>query len=216
MRLILVGPPGSGKGTQAARLVQWLRVPHISTGDMLRAAVESGSALGRQARLYLDAGELVPDEVVTRIVAERLAQPDCAEGFILDGFPRTPRQAEDLDDDLRRAGQPLAAVLWLDVPDDVIVERIVGRRLDPETGRIYHLRHDPPPPEIAHRLVQRSDDTEEKCRHRLQVYHEQTEAVLPFYRRAGLLAQVDGVGTADEVFARVRQALEGRRRQTRR
>jgi adenylate kinase len=211
VRLILVGPPGSGKGTQAARLVQWLGVPHISTGDMLRAAVESGSALGRKARAYLDAGELVPDEVVTRIVAERLSQPDCTQGFILDGFPRTPGQAEALDEELQRAKQPLACVLLLQVPDDVIVERIVGRRLDPETGRIYHLRHDPPPPGIVHRLVQRSDDTEEKCRHRLRVYHEQTEALLPFYRRAGLLAEVDGVGTADEVFTRIRRVLEGRR-----
>jgi len=204
MRMIFIGPPGAGKGTQAARLVERLAIPHISTGDMFRAAVKAGTPLGKQAKACMDKGELVPDEVTIGLVKERIAQDDAAEGFMLDGFPRTLPQAEALDEAL---DTPLDAVVLLEVPDELIVERIVGRRSDPETGRIYHLKFDPPPAEIVGRLKHRSDDTEEKCRNRLAVYHEQTAPIIPFYEAKGLVKRVNGVGSADEVTERIRQAL---------
>lgn len=204
MRMIFIGPPGAGKGTQAARLVERLAIPHISTGDMFRAAVKAGTPLGKQAKACMDAGQLVPDEVTIGLVKERIAQEDAKEGFMLDGFPRTLPQAEALDAAL---SEPLDAVVLLEVPDDLIVDRIVGRRSDPVTGAIYHLTFNPPPADIVDRLKHRADDTEEACRARLGVYHGQTAPIIPFYEGKGLVKRVNGVGSADEVTERIRQAL---------
>lgn len=207
MRVILIGPPGAGKGTQAAWLKERLGVPHLSTGDMLRAAVREGTELGRQADGYMRRGELVPDELVIRMAVERIGQADCTNGFLLDGFPRTRAQAEALDAALQAAGAAIDAVLLIEVPDALIIDRITGRVQDPETGAIYHLRFNPPPPEVAPRVVQRKDDTEQACRARLDKYHSETAPVVPFYRARGLLRTVDGVGPPDEVSRRLLAAL---------
>ncbi|HMV68751.1 MAG TPA: adenylate kinase, partial [Myxococcota bacterium] len=203
MRVIFIGPPGAGKGTQAARIVDHFQIPHVSTGDMLRAAVKAGTEMGRVADGYMKAGKLLPDDVVVGIVRERLGADDARRGVLLDGFPRTLGQAEALDVMLTGEGIALDAVLLLEVDDDLIVERIVGRRSDPETGRIYHLRFDPPPPEAMGRLVHRPDDTEEAVRTRLAAYHAQTAPLVPYYEAQGLVRRVDGVGTPDEVTGRV-------------
>lgn len=207
MRIILVGPPGAGKGTQAARLIDKLGVPHISTGDMLRAAVRAGTKLGLEAQGYMTRGDLVPDSVVIGLVVERIAEDDAQKGFMLDGFPRTQPQAAALDAALTEAGVELDAVLLIEVDDALIVERITGRRSDPETGTIYHLKFNPPPAEVADRLVQRKDDTAEACEARLAKYHSETAPIVPFYEAKGLLRRVDGVGTPDEVTARIAAAL---------
>jgi len=207
MRMILVGPPGAGKGTQAARLVDTYGIPHISSGDMLRAAVKAGTALGVAADGYMKAGQLVPDVVVIGMILERIAGPDCAKGFMLDGFPRTIPQAEALDAAMTKAGVGIDVVLLFEVPDALIVERGVGRRNDPITGRIYHIKFDPPPAEVNDRLVHRKDDHEEAINQRLRYYHDWTAPIMPFYEGKGLLRRVDGVGTPDEVSARVVKAL---------
>lgn len=207
MRMILFGPPGAGKGTQAARLLERFQVAHLSTGDMLRAAVKARSALGEAAEGYMKRGELVPDQLVCDLVVERLAQPDCAKGFMLDGFPRTVPQAEALGRTLDKHGIALDLVLVLEVPDELIVERITGRRTDPVTGAIYHLKFNPPPADVADRVVQRADDTEEACRTRLAKYHAETTPVLPYFEAKGIVRKVDGVGTPDEVTARVLAAI---------
>lgn len=207
MRMIFIGPPGAGKGTQAARLVEHYQMPHISTGDMFRAAVKAGTALGQQADGYMKAGKLVPDELTIAMLLERIGERDAQQGFMLDGFPRTVPQAEALDRALQTANAPLDVVLLLEVPDDLIVNRIIGRRTDPETGTIYHLQYAPPPPEVAPRLVQRKDDTEEACRTRLAAYHAQTAPIVPHYERQGLVKRVDGVGDPDDVTARIRATL---------
>ena len=208
MRMILVGPPGAGKGTQAARLVETFHIPHISSGDMLRAAVKEGTPMGVEADHFMKAGKLVPDEVVIGMILERIAKPDCAGGFMLDGFPRTRPQAEALDAALRAAGVQLDAVVLIEVADELIIDRVTGRRTDPVTGAIYHTVHNPPPAgEIAARVVQRKDDTLEACTERLDKYHRDTEPVIPFYDAAGLIRRVDGVGSLDEVTARLLRAL---------
>ena len=207
MRVIFIGPPGAGKGTQASRIVERLSVPHISTGDMFRAAVAAGTPLGQEADRYMKAGKLVPDEVTIGMLRERIAQPDAAKGFLLDGFPRTIPQAEALERALAADGVRIDHVLLLEVPDDLIVQRIVGRRTDPVTGRIYHLTFDPPAAEIADRLVHRKDDTEEACRARLGAYHAQTSPLIPFYGDRSRLRAVDGVGDPAGVTARVMAAL---------
>lgn len=203
MRIIFVGPPGAGKGTQAAKLVSTLGIPHISTGDMFRAAVKQGTPMGQEAQRYMTEGKLVPDEVVIGLVRERIAQADAQTGFLLDGFPRTVPQAEALQDALTQDGLALDAVAVLEVPDELIVERITGRRSDPETGTIYHMTFNPPPAEVKDRVVQRKDDTEEACRTRLSAYHAQTAPLIPFYDALGLLRTVDGVGAPDDVAARL-------------
>ena len=207
VRMILIGPPGAGKGTQAQRLVETFRIPHISSGDMLRAAVAEGTELGRQADGFMKAGQLVPDDVVIGMVIERIGKPDAADGFMLDGFPRTRPQAEALDAALAEARVALDRVLLIEVPDGLIVERIVGRRSDPVTGAIYHLKFNPPPPQIADRLVQRKDDTEEACRARLDKYHSETAPIVPFYEQKGILVRVDGDGPPDQVTRRIVDAL---------
>lgn len=207
MRMILVGPPGAGKGTQAVHLVERFKISHISTGDMLRAAVSEGTALGKQADGYMKAGGLVPDDLVIAMVIERIGKPDCAKGFMLDGFPRTRPQAEALDVELHKAGVALDVVLQIEVPDDLIVERITGRRLDPDTGDIYHTKFKPPPADIAGRVTQRKDDTEEACRARLEKYHSETAPIIPFYAAQGRLKRVDGNAAPDEVSRRIEQVL---------
>ncbi len=208
MRLILVGPPGAGKGTQAARLIQNYGIPHISTGDMFRAAVKAGTELGKQADHYMKNGGLVPDSLTISMVLERIAEPDCAKGFMLDGFPRTRPQAEALDTALRNAGVKLDAVVLIEVPDELIEERTIHRRQDPETGAIYHMLFNPPESEdVRARLVHRRDDTAEACEARLAKYHAETEPIVPFYEAAGLLVRVDGVGHPDEITTRIQAGL---------
>lgn len=207
MRMIFIGPPGAGKGTQAARLIERFGIPHISTGDMFRAAAAAGTPLGLQAKELMDQGLLVGDDLTVGLVRDRISEPDTDKGFMLDGFPRTMVQAEALQTMLADLGRPLEAVVLLEVPDDAIVKRIVGRRKDRETGRIYHIEFDPPPADLAHRMVQRADDTEEKCRARLDVYHAQTAPLIPFYEARGLLRRVDGLASPDEVTARIVAAL---------
>jgi adenylate kinase len=207
MRMILVGPPGAGKGTQAARLVDTHRITHISSGDMLRAAVKEGTKLGVEADGFMKAGKLVPDDVVIGMILERIAKPDCAKGFMLDGFPRTRPQAEALDKALRDAGVKLDAVVLIEVPDALLEERAVGRRSDPETGTIYHLKYNPPPADVAGRLVHRKDDTKEAVQTRIAKYHSETAPIVPFYEEQGILKRVDGVGDPDAIADRIKKIL---------
>ena len=207
MRMILVGPPGAGKGTQAARLVAFFNIPHISSGDMFRAEVKSGSDLGKELDRHMKTGGLVPDDVTIPIVLKRITQPDTAKGFMLDGFPRTRPQAEALDEAMRKAGVALDAVVLIEVPDQLLEERAVHRRTDPETGTIYHLKYNPPPAEIVGRLVHRSDDTKEAVDKRVAKYHAETAPIIPFYLDKGILKRVDGVGEPDAITERIKAVL---------
>lgn len=207
MRMILVGPPGAGKGTQAARLVELFGIPHISSGDMFRAEVKQGSELGKELDRHMKLGGLVPDEVTIPIVLKRITQPDTAKGFMLDGFPRTRPQAEALDQAMKKAGVALDAVVLIEVPDALLEERAVLRRSDPETGKIYHLKYNPPPAEIEGRLVHRSDDTQEAVTKRVNKYHSETAPIIPFYLEQGILKRVDGVGDPDIVTERIKAVL---------
>lgn len=206
MRIIFIGPPGAGKGTQAARIVETLGVPHISTGDMFRSAVKAGTPLGQEADRYMKAGELVPDEVTIGMLQERITQPDAAKGFLLDGFPRTVPQAEALEKALGDDG--IDHVLLLEVADELIVSRIIGRRSDPQTGAIYHMEFNPPPAEVADRVIQRKDDTAVACRSRLDAYHSMTAPLIPFYDERNRLRRVDGVGNPGAVTERVLGTLQ--------
>ena len=206
MRLVLVGPPASGKGTQADRLIQRFSVPKISTGGMLRAARAAGTALGKEAEKFMTAGKLVPDEVVIGLVDQRLDAADAQPGFILDGFPRTVPQAEALAALLAKRGTPLQYVLQIDVSRELLVERATLRRIDKRSGQIYHLKYNPPPPGAE--LEHRADDQEETVKRRLDEYDAMTAALLPFYEKLGLLRRVDGVGSPDEVTARILSELE--------
>jgi adenylate kinase len=208
MRMILVGPPGAGKGTQAARLVDIYRIPHISSGDMFRAEQESGSELGKQLKAIMSTGGLVPDDITIPIVLGRITQPDTANGFMLDGFPRTRPQAEALDAAMTKAGVKLDAVVLIEVPDALLEERAVNRRSDPETGKIYHLKYNPPPPDIVGRLVHRKDDTKEAVDKRVSKYHSETKPIIPFYDEKGILRRVDGVGDPDTITERIKAVLK--------
>lgn len=201
LRLVLVGPPASGKGTQADVLVAKFGIPKISTGDMLRAARAAGTELGKQAEGYMNSGRLVPDEVVIGLVDERLTKPDVAPGFILDGFPRTVPQAESLKQLLARRQSPLNLVVQIDVPRELLMERATLRRMDKRTGQIYHLKYNPPPPDAE--LIHRADDQEQTVAKRLDEYDAMTAALLPFYRNEGLLKRVEGVGSPSEVTQRI-------------
>ena len=217
MRLILIGPPGAGKGTQAAFIKERFAIPQISTGDMLRAAVKAGTPLGLKAKSVMESGALVSDDIILGLMEERLAQPDCKNGFLLDGFPRTIPQAEAL----KKTGIPIDFVLEISVPDDEIVRRISGRRVDPVSGRTYHIVYNPPKVEgkddvTGDPLIQRDDDKEDVVRHRLEVYHNQTEALVKFYgdlaksgdKTAPQYRAISGLSTIDEITARVFDALK--------
>lgn len=205
MRLVLVGPPASGKGTQAAILTGRLGVPKISTGDMLREARAQRTKLGLEAESFMNVGKLVPDEVVIGLVAERLEEADAKAGFILDGFPRTVVQAEALEALLSSCGTPLEAVVQIDVARELLVERATLRRTDKRTGQIYHLKYNPPPPDAD--LEHRADDQEGTVKARLDQYDAMTAALLPHYQAKGLLRRIDGVGKPPEVTARMLAAL---------
>jgi adenylate kinase len=215
MDLILFGPPGAGKGTQAQRLFAAYGTPQISTGDILRQAVKAGTPLGLQARPLMETGKLVPDGLVIGIVQERLQRPDCREGFVLDGFPRTVAQAEALDAMLATLGRRIDHVLSLEVPLETVVQRLSGRRSCPKDGRVYHVTEaSPRSPGVCDvcgtALTHRPDDQEDVVRARQVTYRRDTEPVKAFYGRRGILRVVDGTGTLDEVFGRIQSVL-GRR-----
>lgn len=212
-RLVFLGPPGAGKGTQARELAQALGVPHVAPGDIFREAAASGTALGLEAKRYMDRGELVPDAVVIRMIGERLGRPDAKQGFILDGFPRTPEQATALDTLLADAGQSLDCAVFFDVPEDEIVRRLTGRRICAGCGTPYNVASWPPKVEgrcdrCGRELVQREDDREDTVRTRLSVYARQTAPVLEHYRKRGSMVTVTGAGTVDAVQRELR-ALAG-------
>jgi adenylate kinase len=210
--LILFGPPGAGKGTQAERLRADFQLPYIATGDMLRANVKEGTELGQQAREYMDAGNLVPDELIVAMVAERLQDEDALDGFILDGFPRTIEQAKALDQQLAELGRRVTAALLIDVPDEEVIRRLSGRRVCVKAGHNYHVEFDPPKHEgvcdqDGSRLVQRDDDKPDVVRNRLLVYHEQTEPLVEYYDRQGLMRRIDGTRDASEVHDHIRAVI---------
>ncbi len=214
MRLILFGPPGAGKGTQARRLAEAYGIPQVSTGDILRQARAEGTELGRKAAEYMDAGKLVPDDLIVGIIEERIAQPDARAGYILDGFPRTIPQAEALEAMLNRRGEKIDAVVSLEVPDEAIVERLSGRRTCPECKAMYHVAFNPPKEEgrcdgCGAALIRRSDDEPAAIRQRLEAFHAQTAPLKAFYRERGLLREVQGTGNIEEVYERIRSALSG-------
>ncbi len=216
MRVVFLGPPGAGKGTQARDLAREWGVPQIATGDILRQAVAAGTRLGREARDYMDRGALVPDEVIVGLVAERLGEPDAAGGFILDGFPRTVAQAEALERLLEETGQALDAVVYFEVSEPELVRRLTGRRVCRECQAAYHTVSAPPRREgtcdrCGGALYQREDDSEATVRTRLEVYTRQTAPLLERYRRRDLLTTVKGEGAIDEIRAAVRRAAEARR-----
>lgn len=212
LNLILFGPPGAGKGTQAARLQEDFRLPYVATGDILRAAVKDGTELGQAAKSYMDAGNLVPDELVVDLIVDRIGEDDCKDGFILDGFPRNRAQADALGAAFEKLGRDITAVLLIDVPDEELVRRISGRRVSVKTGRPYHVESDPPKHEgrcdvDGSRLVQRDDDKPEVVEKRLQVYHAETEPLISYYDERGLLRRVDGTRSPTEVHDHIRAVL---------
>ena len=200
--IVLFGPPGAGKGTQASRISSLTGKPQVSTGDMLRAAVASGSELGGEAKGYMEAGLLVPDEVIIGLISERLQEHDAVSGLLLDGYPRTIAQAEALAE-----VEEVSTVISIEVPDEAIVERIVGRRMDPETGKIYHIRFNPPPAELSERVIQRKDDNEDTVWNRLSAYHEQTAPLADWYEQRGVLVRIDGNRSIEAVGNAIEDAI---------
>ena len=216
LNLVLLGPPGAGKGTQATRLREDFGLAYYSTGIILREAVAEESELGKEAKEYMDAGELVPDELISRAVAERFETGEADSGFLLDGFPRTVGQAEVLDEILKGRGRKLTSVLLIEAPDDEVVRRLSGRRTCAKGGHVYHMEFDPPKndnvcDQDGSRLVQREDDKPEVVRKRLSVYHEQTSPLIDFYGDRDLLVRFDGTRTPDEVNDRIRATLATKR-----
>jgi adenylate kinase len=213
LNLILLGPPGAGKGTQAERLREDFGLPHISTGDILRAQVAEGTELGKEAKRYMEAGELVPDDVIVGMIRDRINAGDARDGFLLDGFPRNDKQADALAEGLGELDRRLTAALLIDVPDDEVVRRLAGRRVCLKNpSHIYHVDFDPPKHEAVcdqdgSRLLQREDDKEETIRKRLEVYHSQTEPLIDYYDRAGLLRRFDGRRSPEEVHDHLRAAV---------
>jgi len=215
MRLIMLGPPGAGKGTQAKMLAEKLSVPHISTGDIFRDAIKKGTEMGKKAKVYLDSGDLVPDEIVVLIVRERLAKPDCEKGFILDGFPRTVPQAESLDKILDEMKTPLDAVIEIKVDSEELIKRLENRRMCPECGKIYHLIFSPPKndelcDQCNVKLIHRKDDTREVILNRIDVYHKKTDPLTGYYKKASILKEIDGKQPIEKVLDSIIESLDSK------
>ena len=212
LNIILMGPPGAGKGTQAERLVQDFDLPYYATGDMLRAAVKDETELGNKAKEYMDRGELVPDELICGVVMERIDSPEAADGFVLDGFPRTVAQAELLEEKLDERGRRMTAVLLIEVPEEEVVRRLSGRRICVRQGHVYHVEFDPPKrdgicDQDGSKLIRRDDDAPETVKKRLSVYYEQTAPLVDLYDERGLLRRFDGARSPDEVHSHIRATL---------
>lgn len=208
MKIIMLGAPGAGKGTQAKKIAEKYAIPHISTGDIFRSNIKNGTELGKKAKEYMDKGLLVPDELVCDLVVDRIQQDDCKNGYILDGFPRTIPQAQALEDALTKIGQKLDYAIDIEVPDENIIRRMSGRRSCPKCGAIYHVVNNPPKKEgicdvCGTELVFRADDKEETVRNRLDVYHTQTQPLIDFYKERGVLQEVDGTKSMDDVFGQI-------------
>ncbi len=212
MKIIMLGAPGAGKGTQAKMIADKYRIPHISTGDIFRANIKNGTELGREAKTYMDKGELVPDELTVRILLDRVAQPDCKNGYVLDGFPRTIPQAEVLDQELTKRNEKIDFAINVEVPDENIVRRMSGRRACVSCGATYHLVHIPPKKEgicdnCGNELILRDDDKEETVKNRLGVYHDQTQPLIKYYSGKGVLHSVDGTIDMMDVFKSITDIL---------
>ena len=219
LNLILLGPPGAGKGTQAERLVEDFDLPYYATGDILRAAVQEESELGRKAKEYMDRGDLVPDEVIIEVVVDRICRSEAEDGFLLDGFPRNVEQAEALDKELGRLGRELTAALLIEASDEEVVRRLSGRRVCVKNGHLYHVEFDPPKREDVcdqdgSKLIQREDDEADTVRHRLEVYREQTSPLAELYEQRGLLRRFDGARSTTEVHDHIRATLAVLRRES--
>ncbi|MDO4285428.1 MAG: adenylate kinase [Eubacteriales bacterium] len=213
MKIVMLGAPGAGKGTQAKMIADRYHIPHISTGDIFRMNIKNGTPLGQEAKTYMDAGKLVPDELTVKILLDRVAADDCSEGYVLDGFPRTIPQAEVLTEALTKLADKIDYAINVDVPDENIVKRMSGRRSCPSCGQVYHITHMPPKAEgicdkCGAELVQRDDDKPETVENRLKVYHDQTQPLIEYYEKAGVLKNVDGTKDKDEVFAAIAAILD--------
>lgn len=213
MKIVMLGAPGAGKGTQADKIADQYGLPHISTGDIFRKNIKEGTELGKEAKGYMDAGKLVPDELTVRMLLDRVSQEDCSKGYILDGFPRTIPQAEALDSELKRLGENIDFAIDVEVPDQNIINRMSGRRACPKCNAIYHIEFIPPKKEgicdeCGEELVIREDDKPETVKKRLEVYHEQTQPLIDFYDKKGVLHTVDGTVDAEDVFEAIRSILK--------